>query len=121
MKIGLISTLEQGIGGGGWVQLWLKAAEDALADGHQVAISLTHGPETVSRTKHLATAGVELFWRKQKRTIYWRLRKWLISRLRKSNWRAPAFIGELWRSRSSEIRKIFEWKPDVIIVNLSLN
>jgi glycosyltransferase involved in cell wall biosynthesis len=120
LKIGIISTLEQGIWGGGCDQLWLKAAEDALADGHQVAISLTHGPETVSRTKHLATAGVELFWRKQKRTIYWRLRKWLISRLRKSNWRAPAFIGELWRSRSSEIRKIFEWKPDVIIVNLSL-
>lgn len=119
MKIGIISTLEQGIWGG-CDPLWLSAAEDALEDGYEVGICLSRGPATISRTEHLISAGAKLFWRKQRRTFCWRLKNWLIKRLRNSGLSPLRSLGELWRSRSSELRPLFEWKPDVIIVNLSV-
>lgn len=119
MKIGIISTLERGIWGG-CDPLWLAAAEDALEDGHEVGICLSRGPATISRTEQVAKAGAKLFWRKQQRNFYWRLRNWLIKRLKNCGISPLKDIAEMWRSASSELRQLFEWKPDVIIVNLSV-
>lgn len=119
MKIGIISTLENGIWGG-CDPLWLCAAEDALADGHSVGICLSRGNATIARTEHLLSSDASLFWRKQQRNIHWRLRRWLINRLKESSVAFLRLLGERWRSRTSELRQLFEWKPDVIIVNLSV-
>lgn len=119
MKIGIISTLERGIWGG-CDPLWLAAAEDALEDGHEVGICLSRGPATISRTEQVAKAGAKLFWRKQQRNFYWRLRNWLIRRLKNCGFSPLKDIAEMWRSASSELRQLFEWKPDIIIVNLSV-
>lgn len=119
MRIGIITSLEYGRWGG-CEPLWLEAARHALSAGDQIAVSLSYGPETIKRTLSLEDSGARLFWRKQKQTLYWRRRQWLIECLRESRISCLRFLGDHWRKRSSELTRFFEWKPDVIIVNLSV-
>lgn len=118
MRIGIISTLENGIWGGCDL-LWLRAAESAMAEGDDVAVSLSYGPETVRRVGGLEEDGAALFWRMGRRGIARRLKIKVITVLLNSNLAPIRYLGRWWRRRSSELRRFFAWKPDVVIVNLS--
>lgn len=116
MRIGIVSTLENGAWGG-CEPLWVEAAQSAMAEGDDVAVCLSLGPETARRTSELKAKGAELFWRKNRSGILWRQYRKILAAFLNSRMVFVRRLGEWLTRRSSELRPFFAWSPDVVIVS----